>query len=314
LDESDDVAKTILKYISKTEEPIEVEDITLHLSWGERNAFALVLFMHYALSQDPDLIILDDPISSFDSNKKYAILNRLFSSSKSKTFYKRTVLMLTHDLQPIIDCLVNNKPRSESVYACFLQCKDGVISEQEICGDDIKSLPKLLADSAKNEDLNIVHRVASLRKLIEHIPDSDSAQDSAYDLLSCLLHGREKPMRKDSVELTSEQIKSGEEFIRKYIKDFKYTHYATNAFTRDNLLKLFNEETNSYFRLQVFRVLLDILNLRHKIDDPLLKYIDEQLHVENDYMFGLDSMKYDIVPDFVIPKCCECLKKEKLIS
>ena len=76
LDESEDVAKTILKYVSKTEEPIEVEDITLHLSWGERNAFALVLFMHYALSQDPDLIILDDPISSFDSNKKYAKIGR----------------------------------------------------------------------------------------------------------------------------------------------------------------------------------------------------------------------------------------------
>ena len=313
IDESEGAAKTILKYVSRTDDLIDVDNINLHLSWGERNAFALVLFMHWALSQNPDIIILDDPVSSFDSNKKYAIINRLFSSEKN-SFFRKTVLMLTHDLQPIIDCLVNNKPRSESVSACFLQSRDGVISEQEISGADIKSLPKLLADSAKNEELNIVHRVASLRKLIEHIPDSDSAQDPAYDLLSCLLHGREKPTRKDGTELNTEQITLGEEFIRKYIKDFKYTYYATNIFTRDNLLKLFNEETNSYFRLQVFRVLLDVLNLRHKIDDPLLKYIDEQLHVENDYMFGLDFMKYDIVPDFVIPKCCECLKKEQLIS
>lgn len=49
-----------------------------HLSFGERNAFAIVLFMYECLSKKPDLIILDDPISSFDKNKKYAILQMLF--------------------------------------------------------------------------------------------------------------------------------------------------------------------------------------------------------------------------------------------
>ena len=49
-------------------------------------------------------------------------------------------------------------------------------------------------------------------------------------------------------------------------------------------------------------------------DDPLLKYIDEQFHVENDYMFSLDLMKFDIVPDFVIPKCTEFLAKEHIAS
>lgn len=104
---AENTSKSILKYVSKTQGSIEVDDINLHLSWGEKNAFALVLFMHYALSQNPDLVILDDPISSFDSNKKYAIINRLFSSDKVKSFYKNTVLMLTHDLQPVIDFVVN---------------------------------------------------------------------------------------------------------------------------------------------------------------------------------------------------------------
>lgn len=51
-----------------------------HLSWGEKNAFALILFMYYAVMQEPDLIILDDPISSFDTNKKFAILHRMFKN------------------------------------------------------------------------------------------------------------------------------------------------------------------------------------------------------------------------------------------
>ncbi|MHA1170166.1 MAG: AAA family ATPase [Candidatus Hodarchaeales archaeon] len=156
--DAEDTSSTILKY--KAIEPVEVEDIRLHLSWGERNAFALVLFMHDALSKQPDVIVLDDPISSFDRNKKYAIINRLFSSRRD-SFFRKTVLMLTHDLQPIIDCLVNNKPHREFISACFLQNKEGVISEQEITPDDVKSITLLLSEHAKNEEYNKVHRVIS---------------------------------------------------------------------------------------------------------------------------------------------------------
>lgn len=314
VDESESVARTILRYISKTKDPVEVSDINIHLSWGERNAFALVLFMHFALSQDPDLIILDDPISSFDSNKKYAIMNRLFSS-KRDSFYGKTVLMLTHDLQPIIDFIKVNKPTGASVSAYYLQNKSGVISEQEISDSDIKSFPKLLAEDSRNQDLNIVHRVASLRKLLEHTPTDDDAPTFAYNMLSCLLHGKPEPESVNGTKLTSDETKSGAELIKQYITDFDYGDYSTKVFTKDNLLRSFNEEKNSYVRLQVFRVLVAVLDIRSKIDDdPLLKYIDEQFHVENDYMFSLDFMKYDIVPEFVIPKCLEFLKKEHLIS
>ena len=314
--ESENVTKTILRYVSRTKDSFEVENIKLHLSWGERNAFALVLFMHYALSQNPQLIILDDPISSFDSNKKYAIINRLFiNSTKKKSFYKKTVLMLTHDFQPIIDLVINNKPSGEFISAHFLRNNLGVTSEQEISEKDIKSLPILLANNSKDETLNKIHRVASLRKLLEHTPSNGDTQNLAYNLLSSLLHGKVKPGYKNSTELTKEEIKSGEEFIKRYITDFEYSHYSTSIFAKDYLLKLFCEEKNSYFRLQVFRVLLTALDLRSKIkDDPLLKYIDEQFHIENDYMFYLDLMKYDVVPDFVIPKCLEFLKKERLIA
>ncbi len=313
-DESENTNKTILRYISRTKDLIDVDNINLHLSWGERNAFALVLFMHYALSQNPEIIILDDPISSFDSNKKYAIINHLFSSKK-KGFYKKTVLMFTHDLQPIIDCVINHKPSHEFASAYFLQNKAGVVSEQEIADTDIKSLPILLTENSKNEKLNKIHRVASLRKLLEHMPNNGAAQNLAYNLLSCLLHAKPKPGYKDGTELTNEEIKSGEEFIKQYIADFEYVNYSTNVFIKDYLLKIFNEEQNSYLRLQVFRVLLAIQDLRPQIqDDPLLKYIDEQFHVENDYMFNLDFMKYDIVPDYIISKCIEFLKKEQLIS
>ncbi|TOM74118.1 hypothetical protein CGH70_24745, partial [Vibrio parahaemolyticus] len=64
-----------------------------HLSFGERNAFAIVLFMYECLAKKPDLIVLDDPISSFDKNKKYAILEMLFHRKTQDCLQGDTVLM-----------------------------------------------------------------------------------------------------------------------------------------------------------------------------------------------------------------------------
>ena len=312
--ESEGITKATLKYKSKIKDDVQVNNIKLHLSWGERNAFALVLFMHYALSQKPDIIILDDPISSFDSNKKYAIINRLFMNhTKHKSFHKKTVLMLTHDFQPVIDFVVNNKPSGENVSAYFLKNSDGIISEIEITDNDIKSLPILLSQNAGKEELNKVHRITSLRKLLEHTNQNHS-QKMGYDLLSCLLHGKENPTYADETPIGAADVLAGEELIKTYIADFSYPIYQKAVFAKDALVALYKGEQNTYYQLQVFRVILAVLGLRKKItDDPLLKYIDEQFHVENDYIFYLDLNKYDIVPDFVTPKCIEFLTKEKVL-
>jgi hypothetical protein len=58
-------------------------------------------------------------------------------------------------------------------------------------------------------------------------------------------------------------------------------------------------------------MLVRLFDVKKKItDDALVKYIDEQLHIENDYLFSLDFLKYDVVPDFVIPRCTDFRNKE----
>ena len=81
----------------------EVSSAKSHLSYGERNALALALFMFSALKEDPDIVILDDPITSFDGNKKFALLNMLFLSERC--LRNRTVLLLTHDFNTVIDVI-----------------------------------------------------------------------------------------------------------------------------------------------------------------------------------------------------------------
>ncbi len=51
----------------------------------------------------------DDPISSFDKNKKFAILEMLFYRDSSECLKNQMLLMLTHDVEPIIDTLKSVK-------------------------------------------------------------------------------------------------------------------------------------------------------------------------------------------------------------
>lgn len=311
---SDKETKTILKYKCSEKNHVLVDNIRKSLSWGERNAFALVLFMHYSLSQEPDIIILDDPISSFDTNKKYAIINRLFKNHKSKkSLYKKTALLLTHDFQPVIDFIVNSKPNGGNTNAAFLRNDSGVISQTEIKDADVRSFVILLKENSLRDDLNKIHRITSLRKLIEHT-ESDDKSNLAYNLLSCLLHAKETPTFVDETSMSVSEISDAENFIQNYIPDFNYSKYFKNVFTKSELIKLYLNEQVDYYKLQIFRIIIEFYNIRSKISDPILKYIDEQFHIENDYVFYLDCSKYNTVPSFIIPKCNEYLIKEKVIA
>lgn len=305
--------KTLLRYKRPGKDSIIIDDIKKCLSWGERNAFALVLFMHYAQSKNPDLIILDDPISSFDTNKKYAIINRLFINHKTKkTLYKKTALMLTHDFQPVIDFIINNKPNGGSANAAFLRNDDGIMSQTDIEETDIRPFALLLSENAAKNDLNKVHRITCLRKLLEHTISPEKSW-LEYNLISSLLKTKNPPSFANEIPMTDLEIADAEKYIQKYIEDFEYNTFLSEVFNQDSLIKLYLEESIDYFKLQIFRILLEINDLRSKISDPLLKYIDEQFHIENDYAFYLDFSKYNTVPSYILPKCTEFLQKEKVI-
>lgn len=309
---SESDSKTVLKYKDRNENTHDVDDIKKRLSWGEKNAFALVLFMHYATSNSADLIILDDPISSFDSNKKYAIINRLFKNSGTdRTFYNKTVLLLTHDFEPVIDFIVNGKPSSKFVSATYLVNKNGIVSETEIKKDDIQSQIKLLSTVIDDDEINVIHRLVSMRKLIEHTRKTDE-EEFAYSIISSLLHGKEIPDKKIENEILlmdSTEIDSGNSYIKNRIPSFSYKQVLNENLTRKSLIDAYNNEICSYLKLQLFRVFLELYGRRAGLnDDVLLKYIDETYHIENDFLYTFDYRKFDIVPDFIMKKCDEYMR------
>ena len=309
---------TVLKYVNSDNEKIQVSDIEKQLSWGEKNAFALVLFMYYALSKNPNLIILDDPISSFDGNKKYAIINRLFCNKGDyeDSFYNKTVLMLTHDFEPIIDFGINHKPTKET-NMWYLKNNNGIIQEQKInVSSDVLSTIKFYYNESINEDNNIISRICFLRKYLEHISTKKNSEENAYNILSSIIHGdnlRKKIDDEQYEDLSVDEIKNGEEWIKQFIKTFDSNKILRDNINNKYILDSYKTETNNYIKIQLFRVYLESSGNRNKLKERnsiVLKYIDEIYHIENDYIFSLDLIKFDIIPDFIINSIDEFMSSE----
>ena len=178
-----------LKLIHK-EAKDQLENVKSHLSFGERNAFALILFMYDALRDKPDLVILDDPISSFDKNKKYAIVDMIFQGGRS--FRDKTVLLLTHDFDPIVDMILHHYDRFAKSHAAFLENKKGILTEIGIKRGNIKTFIEINNENLQTE-MPQINKMVYLRRLFELM----NSKGLGYNLISNLLHKRVVPNIKD---------------------------------------------------------------------------------------------------------------------
>ena len=310
-------SRTILKQCFGGEKT-NVTKIRKHLSWGEKNAFSLILFLYYSQMKNPDLIILDDPISSFDSNKKYAILHRLFKNigKKDVSLAGKTVLLLTHDFEPITDFLVVGKLNSDQAIASFIWNESGIVSEKNI---DIENDVKLIIEEcemiAKDPDVNIISRIAFLRKLCD-LNNRKGNWGNAYRILSCLIHcNEEAKIKKENnvyIDMESEEKNNGIEKIKEYITEFDYDNLKNNTYTINRIKNLYENEKKPYLRVQLFRAICEIkpkdkLKIS-QLDDAWYKFINETYHIENDYLHYLDILKFNIVPSYISGKVNELMQ------
>lgn len=275
-----------------------------HLSFGERNAFAIVLFMYECLSKNPNLIILDDPISSFDKHKKYAILEMLFRRDSNLCLKCKTVLMLTHDVEPIIDTVKSlSKMFNNQTSASFLELKNGQINEIRIGGEDIQTFSQICRN-VLNSSKDLIIKLVYSRRYYEII---DSTGD-AYQVLSNLLHKRASAQAIDSREprgadgsdpkMDAEKFSAGCAAISQLFDNFSYDELLRRISDSDSMRLLYDASTNGYEKLQIFR-LLDL-----EPQSPVIrKFINETYHIENEFVCQLDPAKFDTIPEYVV---CEC--------
>ena len=275
-----------------------------HLSYGEKNAFAVILFMYACLANNPDLIVLDDPISSYDKNKKFAIINRLFNADHS--YRGKTVLMLTHDFEPIVDMKMTlSRKFQPSPKASFLSNANGILQETAIEKEDILTFSQLCMSNIGKHSNDIV-KCIYLRRYYETL----GTKNDQYNVLSSLVHHRPATtydiVGKDLMpkDIVDEAIKD----IIVYIPSFDYKSILAIVTDKAKMRTLYDEASNNYEKLQIFRMRSPYG--KHGVEE-VDKYINETYHIENEYIMQLNPSKYEVVPYYLVLKCDESLNSEQ---
>lgn len=278
-----------------------VDSASNHLSYGEKNAFALVLFMHQVTSEDPDLVILDDPISSFDNNKKFAILHELFRGKCS--LRDRTTLMLTHDIEPAIDIVKSTAAVFQGAHpsATHLSSRLGVITETEISKEDIRTFAKI-CNNICEEDSDDIIKAIYLRRHYEIIDNTGLE----YNLLSSLFKKRDLPTIasvEGSRDMTAQEKQCAEEQVGNKIVGFDYDSLLSQVRDDAVMVEKFKSCDAGYDKLQLFR----IIKGKHE-NNVIAKFVNETYHIENEYVMQLNPREFESVPEYVIIEC------ERLLS
>jgi len=292
-----DSARTILKPINLD---LEISEPKASLSFGELNSISLILFCIEAINKDYDLIVLDDPVSSFDGNKKYAIMYQLFSSRVGKNLRGKTVLLFTHDFTPIIDFVYHGQPTQDEVIAYYLYNTDGNLSETKIEKTDIISCIDSELTSANNAGNNYLRRVVSLRNYYDMTKLNESSE---YSILSSLLHLKETPTKKDKSTYSDSDLQLSIINIKNHINDFEYSAIYKKLSEKTELKKLFYAGTTME-KIYASRLLLT-LDPSKQDNKVLWKFLNENFHPQNILFYGLDNTKFELIPDHILKSCKE---------
>jgi energy-coupling factor transporter ATP-binding protein EcfA2 len=288
--------------------PGHLEAASSHLSYGERNAFALVLFMHHVRRDRPDLVVLDDPVSSFDKTKKFAILHKLFHGKGS--IRDSTTLFLTHDIEPAIDVVrtaTSGQFQASEPVAHFLLSQNGRVKEKQIQRDDIMTFSQV-CDANIGSSADDAIKCIYLRRRYEVHGDTGTE----YDVLSSLLHLRDVPDRTSDdgtrVPLGNTEVDRAVDSIRERIADFDYAAILKELRDPAVLKSKFEETDVGYEKVQLFRIASELDSTMQHGDAAFTKFVNETYHIENEYVMQLNPREFDAVPEHVVASCAELLE------
>ena len=274
--------------------------------------------MFDAVNDNADLIVLDDPISSFDSNKKFAVVRRMFDNHQEVTFRDKTVLMLTHDLQPIIDYVhggfFKKYGLTTKVSAEYLENDRGEIVAHTIETSDLLNIVKLTENYAQDNNRPLYVRIVNARKHIELTKENYSEMES-YDLLSNLIHGREKPKDKSNQLMSQESIEKGLLDLKPLISGYDSYDKLLQEISIKYLLQELDNNDNVYFKILAIRLLFEravgFMTMLRREHPEACKFLNETNHIENDYVFHLDPEKFYSIPEVYVQEIRDFINAHK---
>lgn len=302
-------ATTTLRYVKAGQET-EIDDVKHTLSYGEWNAVCLAFFAIEASKID-GLIVLDDPISSYDSNKRLAILLSLFGHSDGLSLRGKTVALFTHDFETLVPLIKLPIGSLNSISRGFLIMNNkGTVTTKEIKKDDITNSIICEETKAKDASLPTLIRVVHLRRFFE-LSKIDSLE---YEYLSSLLHhddDHKAPVKKlvDGAfqKMTTSEITEAECSISRYIGSGDFASWSAETKDPKKLIKEYGLSHSKYEKLCIARSVLGILT-DEKLS-ILRRFIGETYHVEQQHVFEYTFDDGDSIPDYIVSMCDELISK-----
>lgn len=154
-------------------------------------------------------------------------------------------------------------------------------------------------------------RVINLRKYVELTCPSFS-ETPIYEVLSNIVHGRTVALTKEGEKLSEDFFESGCTEMKQFLGN-TYDEII-NELSAAKLIELV-EYSDTYEKVIAMRLLFErieglLLKLRKKYPDAC-KFLNETNHVENDYIFQLNPLKFFSIPQFYLQELEKFVIDEK---
>ncbi len=271
-------------------------DGTKHLlSYGEKNSIALLIFVLLNANTN-SLIILDDPISSYDEEKKYAIYSMIFKKSNLKITKGNYVIYFTHDFENIIEFKRNSLYQRE-IKGFILNNNNGDITLKEIKKEDIKLISDYYGNIINNSQLNIV-KLVYIRKLIE-LKFLEKNKQHTYNYISSVIKGKVPQYKSTGKHLDSNEINLAKRTISKIAKDYDEDELKLELETNNLINNYQNNRTAWYEKIVLFRAIGNIAkekNIKTVLSDSLERLSKMSYHIENERVLNLDPLNFNNFP------------------
>ncbi|MDY3054390.1 MAG: AAA family ATPase [Collinsella bouchesdurhonensis] len=310
-------AKVLLKSKAGS---LEVSKPTEALSYGEQNALALMLFMHEAIKKTNGVFVLDDPISSFDYDKRYGVLYALFSNRSrlfSNNFNGKTVIVMTHDPLVISDLIGIQIPgvKSGGINGSYLSVDRAgrltctTLDRRALAPYTQQLYKEILRNKTRPRIFGYV-RIRQYCELLRHDSEEKKTKYAwTFSLLSDIVHGRNRQetlgyhgwRNADDKKVTMcenliERLTGWKIDFWKEIDCYSdCMNHLVDLYYRYNL--------SSDDKLLVVRLMLERDDTLSGDSSIMKRFADEACHIGGSYLFQLDNKTYDQVPFYVIDWC-----------
>lgn len=304
-------AKIASTYLVHNDNKMENNNVK-NLSYGEKNIVSLLLFI---FSVDKEIVVIDDPASSFDENRRTIIYRLIMDNIKDKT-----VIVLSHDQSFVRNAIIdikneikrnsNGKGTSyekwqdaasainigELLY--LFQC-NGKVNLKNIDIEDFDNLSTYAKKFIQDNNLSYFRKIINLRIYIEALGKNlNETNKLKYGYLSLIMHCRYYQTKQAVISKLEKQHKSEEEILNLIKKEFSIELESLP----ENRFYDFDEEELTPFEKVVYK--------REKMNKNSLKYkelnkyardtLSDIVHLNNQTVYTLNPYKYVSYPQNVL--------------